>query len=255
MTLVEQVPMERQRLADRPAVLSTQQHQLLSGDFLVSCTGKIAGMSPESNPTQDRNAGRRARRVDAARNRAALVATARRLFDERGIDVPLDEIAKSAALANATLYRHFPTRAELIVAVYATELEELRQASENLLDRRDPGQALADWLRLFVHHVATKRELALALPDDTERGALFTSWHATMQDAASQLLKRAHDAGTVRADITTTDILALASGIALTGLPGTRLDTLLDLVRDGYQAAPAPPAEIQPSSPTRPPAS
>jgi hypothetical protein len=73
-----------------------------------------------------------------------------------------------------------------------------------------------------------------------------------MQDAASQLLKRAHDASTVRADITTTDILALASGIALTGLPGTRLDTLLDLVRDGYQAAPTPPAEIQASSPDTP---
>ena len=51
--------------------------------------------------------------------------------------MPLDEIAKSAALANATLYRHFPSRAELIVAVYATELEELRQASEELLDRSD----------------------------------------------------------------------------------------------------------------------
>jgi AcrR family transcriptional regulator len=205
---------------------------------------KITGMSPESNPTQDRDAGRRARRADAARNRAALVATARRLFDERGIDVPLDEIARSAALANATLYRHFPTRAELIVAVYATELEELRQAGEDLLDRRDPGQALADWLRLLVHHVATKRELALALPDDSERGALFTSWHATMHDAASHLLKRARDAGAVRADITTTHILALASAIALTGLPGTTLDTLLDLIRDGYRTAHGDPGQL-----------
>jgi AcrR family transcriptional regulator len=194
-------------------------------------------MSPEGKAAEDGGAGRRARRVDAARNRAALVAAAKRLFDERGIDVPLDEIAKSTGLANATLYRHFPTRAELIVAVYATELQDLRQASDDLLERPDPGQALADWLRLFVHHVATKRELALALPDDSQRGALFTSWHATMQVAASQLLNRARDAGAVRTGITTTDILALANGIALTGLPNTRLDVLLDLVRDGYQAA------------------
>ncbi|SNQ50907.1 putative tetR-family transcriptional regulator [Frankia canadensis] len=194
-------------------------------------------MSPESNPIQDRDAGRRARRVDAARNRAALVATARRLFDERGVDVPLDEIAKIAGLANATLYRHFPTRAELIVAVYATELEDLRQASDDLLDRPDPGQALAAWLRLFAHHLATKRELALALPDGSERGALFSSWHATMQDAAAQLLNRARSAGAVRGDVSTPDILALVSGIALTGLPNSRLDTLLDLVRDGWASS------------------
>jgi len=193
-------------------------------------------MSPESDASQGRDR-RRARRIDATRNRAALVTAARRLFDERGIDVPLDEIAKRTGVANATLYRHFPTRAELIVAVYATELEDLRQASDDLLDGPDPGQALADWLRLFVHHVATKRELALALPDDSQRGALFTSWHATVRDAASQLLDRAHDAGAVQGDITTTEILALANGIALSGLPSTRLDALLDLVRRGYQSA------------------
>jgi AcrR family transcriptional regulator len=201
-------------------------------------------MSPESNPARDRSAGRRARRVDAARNRAALVATARRLFDERGTGVPLDEIARTAALANATLYRHFPSRAELIVAVYATELEELRQAGEELLGQPDPGQALAGWLRLFAHHVAARRELALALPDDSERGALFTSWHATMHAAAAQLLRRARDAGAVRADITTTQILALASAIALTGLPGTTLDTLLDLIRDGYRTARGDPGQL-----------
>ncbi len=199
-------------------------------------------MSPESDPTHDRDAGRRARRTDAARNRAALVATARRLFEVRGIDVALDEIAKSAGLANATLYRHFPTRAELIVAVYAAELEDLRQAGVGLLNRPDPGQALADWLRLFAHHLATKRELALALPDDSERGALFNSWHATMHDTAARLLHRARAAGAVRGDISTPDLLALVSGIALTGLPTARLDTLLDVVRDGWTSS----TEIQP---------
>jgi hypothetical protein len=58
-----------------------------------------------------------------------------------------------------------------------------------------------------------------------------------MQDAAAQLLNRARDAGAIRADITTPDILALVSGIALTGLPSSRLDTLLDLVRDGWTSS------------------
>jgi AcrR family transcriptional regulator len=165
-----------------------------------------------------------------------LIVAARRLFDERGPDVPLDEVAKVASVANATLYRHFPTRAELIVAVYAEEVAQLKQAGERSLQRPDPGEALDDWLRAFIHHVASKRDLALALPDDSERGALFSDWHAAMQDAASQLVHRARESGAVHADVQASDLLALAAGIALTGLPTTRLDALLDLTRDGYRA-------------------
>lgn len=202
---------------------------------------KVPGTSPESNPARTRDITQRARRVDAERNRDALILAARRLFADRGPDVPLDEVAKTAKVANATLYRHFLTRAELIVAVYAEEVAELGQMSERLLEQPDPGQALADWLRAFVHHVATKRELALALPDDSKRGALFNDWHATMQDASSKLVNRARDAGAIRTDISASDLLALATGIALTGLPTARLDALLDLIRDGYKPATARP--------------
>jgi AcrR family transcriptional regulator len=151
--------------------------------------------------------------------------------------VPLDEIAKTAGIANATLYRHFATRTELIVAVYAEEVTELGKLSERLMDRPDPGQALAEWLRVFVHHVATKRDLALAVPDEQggERDALFAGWHATMHDTAARLLTRAQDAHAARAEVNATDLLALAGGIALTGLPTTELDALVDLIRDGWQ--------------------
>lgn len=195
-------------------------------------------MSPEGLPRQPATRARRARRLDAERNRDALLAAGKRLFDDRGPDVPLDEIARAAGVANATLYRHFPTRAELIVAVYADEVAELSTLGERLLKRSDPGQALADWLRAFVRHVATKRDLALALPDDGgARGVLFEGWHATMHDTAARLLGRARDAGTVRAELSTGDLLAAATGIALTGLPAPRLDSLLDLVRYGYSTA------------------
>lgn len=152
--------------------------------------------------------------------------------------MPLDDIAKAAAVANATLYRHFPTRAELIVAAYAEEVAGLSRLSEEFLHRPDPGQALADWLRAFVQHVATKRALALALPDepDGERGALFAGWHAAMHAAASRLLARAHAAGAVRAELDAGALLALASAIALTGLPAAKLDALLDIAQHGYRA-------------------
>lgn len=202
----------------------------------MRCLGTVTGTSPEEHPSRPTNGPRRARRVDAERNRDALIAAAKRLFDDRGPDVSLDEIAKTAKVANATLYRHFPTRAELIVAVYAEEVTELSELSERLLERSDPSRALTDWLRAFVQHVATKRDLALALPDepDGERGVLFAGWHATMQQAASRLLTRAQDAHAIRAELSAADLLVLATGIALTGLPAARLEVLLDLVRDGY---------------------
>jgi AcrR family transcriptional regulator len=217
-----------------PPVLSGQQ---CSGSFpgkspFCDLT-RVTGTSPENKPSPSSG---RARRVDATRNRDALLAAARRLLDEHGPHVPLDEIAKAAEVANATLYRHFPTRADLIVAVYAEEVGALSDLSEQLLNRPDPGQALADWLRAFVQHVVTKRDLALALPDapGDKRGALFADWHATMRDAAARLLTRAQADGTVRSDLRTDDLLALATGIALTGLPTPRLKKLLELIRHGY---------------------
>jgi AcrR family transcriptional regulator len=192
-------------------------------------------MSPESN-ARGSSVVSRARRADAERNRDALIAAAERLFDERGPDAPLDEIAKRAGVANATLYRHFATRAELILAVYAEEVAELAELAERLRGADDPGEALTDWLRAFVRHVAEKRGLALALPDepDRRRGALFADWHATMHTAAERLLKRALAAGTVRGEIRAADLLALATGIAMTGLPQNRLEALLALARHGY---------------------
>ena len=71
-----------------------------------------------------------------------------------------------------------------------------------------------------MDHVTTKRELALALLDNSDRASLFAGWHATMRNADSQLTTRARDAGTVRTDLTdltACDLLALAGSIALTG--------------------------------------
>ncbi|MGW0252606.1 TetR/AcrR family transcriptional regulator [Nocardia goodfellowii] len=193
-------------------------------------------MSPENQ-----TAGRaRPRRADAARNRAALLTAARQLFGERGTDVSFDEVAKTAKVANATLYRHFATRADLIAAVYAEEITDLDDYSRRLADHADPDQALTDWLRAFVHHIATKRDLALAIPDDPDgqRGSLFAHWHTTMQAAATRLLSRAQQLHAVQSELTVADLLAVAAGIALTGLPEHRLDALLGLLRNGYRETP-----------------
>lgn len=177
----------------------------------------------------------RPRRADAQRNYELLLAAAKEIFDEQGVDAPLDDVARRAGVGNATMYRHFPTRRELIIAVYADEVTELCARGEALLGEMPAGDALFDWLRMFVAHVATKRELALVLADDHDgqRSALFRRWHEAMHSTASALLARAQQAGAVRAEVSASDLLALANGTALTGVDSDQTERLLLLVRHG----------------------
>jgi AcrR family transcriptional regulator len=181
-------------------------------------------MSPDSH---------RSLRADARRNRDALVAAAAAVFEGSGPDAPLDVVARRAGLGNATLYRHFPTRADLLVAVFAEEVETLRGKGETLLAADRPVDALFEWLASFIEHVASKRDLATAVPADSARSALFDRWHASMRETASALLARARDAGEVAAEVDAADLLALCSGIAASGVGDEQFDRLLRLVRRG----------------------
>lgn len=175
------------------------------------------------------------RRADARRNRERLLATAREIFAERGTGAPLDEIARRAGIGNATMYRHFPTRHELIIAVYADEVAELCARGDALLAAGPPGDALMEWLRAFVAHVSEKRDLAQAIPDDQEgaRSTLFGRWHEAMHATTSGLLARAQESGAVRAGLDATDLLILASGIALSGAGPERTGRCLGLLWGG----------------------
>ena len=128
-------------------------------------------------------------RADAARNVQALITAAKELFDEQGTDIALDEVARRAGVGNATLYRNFPTRADLIVAVYADEVAELCLHGAALLMTESAGEGLFAWLDRFVVHVATKRALALAgTENNNERSTeLFDTWHAAMRKVAGDL--------------------------------------------------------------------
>jgi AcrR family transcriptional regulator len=167
-------------------------------------------MSPDS---------KRGPRADATRNAARLLAAARAVLAEAGNDVAFDVIARRAGVGNATLYRHFPTRADLLAAVYAEEVEALCRRGADLAGSLEPADALFEWLDAFVVHVATKRALALAATEGVEdrRSVLFQQWHASITTTADRLVRRARVA--LRPDLTTTDILTLASGVALAADP------------------------------------
>lgn len=185
----------------------------------------------------------RAQRADAARNADAIVLAAEHLFAERGPDVPFDEVARRAGVGNATLYRHFPTRSDLLVAVYGGQVAELCRRAERPRGNLPPETALFDWLDAFVEHVAGKRELALAVTDtaDGRRTALFDEWHATITATAARLLSAAQESGAVRPDVGARDVLALLSAVAAAGGDAAHAHRLLGIVRHGLQA-PAPTA-------------
>ncbi|MEV4257771.1 TetR/AcrR family transcriptional regulator [Spirillospora sp. NPDC049652] len=175
-------------------------------------------------------------RADAARNAALLLASAEALFAERGPDVPLDEVAKRAGVGNATLYRHFPTREDLLIAVYADEVERLLRLGRELASASS-GEALYVWLDEFVAHVAAKRDLAMAITEtpDGRRSRLFHEWHTALNEAAETLAVRAKAAGTLKDDIATADLLALVSGGAMTAGNADDARRLLRLLRDGLE--------------------
>lgn len=151
------------------------------------------------------------------------------------VDAPLDDIARRAGVGNATMYRHFPTRRELIIAVYAEEVTELCARGQSLLAEDPPGDALFGWLQDFIAHVAAKRELALSITDDRagQRSSLFDRWHHSMRTTASALLTRAQSAGAVRSDLDVSELLALANGIALTATDAAQAERLVLVVRQG----------------------
>ena len=183
-------------------------------------------MSP-SSPTA------KPRRADARRNYEILVMAAREVFAEQGAGAPLDEVARRAGVGNATMYRHFAARHELLVAVYADEIAALCARAGTLAGELAADDALFAWLYGFVEYVAGKRDLALVLTGDHGGGPLFDRWHQAMLGTVTVLLTRAQRAGTVRTDIDPADVLLLACGVALTGTDPTRQRRLLDVLRNG----------------------
>jgi len=166
-------------------------------------------------------------RADATRNAGRLLAAARELVAERGAEVPLDEVAKRAGVGNATLYRHFPTRADLLVAVYADEVDRLAKLGAET--------DLFTWLDAYVEHVTTKRALALAATEGPpgRRAELSGRWHRTITETAAALVARS--APELRPGLTAKDLLALATGVALTAADPAHARRLLALVRTGVQ--------------------
>ncbi|MFI6517867.1 TetR/AcrR family transcriptional regulator [Spirillospora sp. NPDC050679] len=148
-------------------------------------------------------AATRPQRADARRNKEALLDAAAAAFVASGVEVPVRDIAARAGVGMGTIYRHFPTRADLIIAVYRHQIEACAEAGPALLaDGASPHAALGRWIDLFVDFLVTKHGLAAALQSD-EAG--FETLHAYFLDrlvpVCARLLDAAAAAGEIRSDL------------------------------------------------------
>jgi AcrR family transcriptional regulator len=178
-------------------------------------------------------------RADARRNYGLLVEQARIAFAESGVDASLDEIARRAGVASGTLYRHFPTRLDLIEAVLAEQIAELVGLGRGLLGAEDEFDALSVWLRAALLHALTYRGLSAAVMNsalDREHG-LVSAWHAELFDVGAALLDRARRSGVVVAEANETDVLKMVGAIAWaahdTPDSSAQADRLLALLLNG----------------------
>ncbi|MGW0907349.1 TetR/AcrR family transcriptional regulator [Streptomyces sp. NPDC002853] len=187
------------------------------------------------------------RRRDARRNWDLLVGAAREVFAEQGLEAPLDVIARRAGVGNATLYRNFPTRAALVDAVFRDVLTGTMTAGEEARTAPDAWAALNAYLRAVFVTLAADRGTNDLMTTHLEGVEALQAVHAHNRETMDVLLGRGREQGTIRADVTTEDVLfALAAlGRAIPALTSATTPDAwhrpLTLLLSGLRATPPTP--------------
>lgn len=184
-------------------------------------------------------AGDRPLRADAQRNRDRIIETARALFRERGADCSLDEVAKRAGVGPGTLYRHFPTREDLIDAVMKDWAERVIADAEKVAGAGlSPRETLQTWFQRFIANVGIYQGAArkvLAAVDDPS-----SPIHRKCQVLAlanEQVITHIREVGALRDGVDAREVLRLVSGVAAVvddaGLEESQAEPMLAIVIDG----------------------
>ena len=168
--------------------------------------------------TKKRSTTPRKPRSDALRNRERILEVAKAAFTRQGANASLEEIAKQAGVGAGTLYRHFPTRDELIEGVYRNEVGKLAAAAARFAETMSPLEALRAWMLLLVEYIASKHIIAPAL--NTIAGGpsrLHEGSRSLIQGAIDGLVKRAKRSGDLRRDLDAYDLLRALIGVSHVG--------------------------------------
>jgi AcrR family transcriptional regulator len=179
-------------------------------------------------------------RADARRNREAVIAAAKKLFADQGLDAQMPDVAKGARVGVGTVYRHFPTKDDLIAALVADRFERLAQKARDALETADAWQGISDFIRFAAQIQADDRGLCEVMgsrPDVMDAAARAVG----LPQLCEQLVKRGQRAGQLRRDVVWEDIPAIACGLgritqASVGPASGRWPRLVEIVLDGLRA-------------------
>ena len=178
------------------------------------------------------------KRADAQRNLDALVEAAKAVFDASGVDAPVREIAARAGVGIATVYRHFPQRADLVAAVYRREVDACVAAAETLARDHEPFDSLVRWLHRYTSFIATKHGMASAYRSGVPAfEALPGYFREHLEPALRSLLDAAANAGHVRSDIAPYELLRAVANLCVqpADVPPNHARRMVDLLIDGLR--------------------
>ena len=196
------------------------------GPKRADARSEAADARPESAEPRPESADARPKRADARRNEQTLLDAAAAIFVTSGVEAPVRDIAAKAGVGTGTIYRHFPTRADLIIAVYRHQVEACAEAGPALLaTAASPHAALGQWINLFVDFLVTKHGLAAVLQSDD---AGFETLHAYFLDrlvpVCDQLVAAAVAAGEISSDLSGYGIMRATGNLCIGAAEDPRYD-------------------------------
>lgn len=180
----------------------------------------------------------RPQRADAVRNRERVIAAARKVMAHKGLDAQMDEVARCAKVGVGTVYRHFPTKDDLVEALAVARFERLAELAREALEREEPWQAFCDFMHAAARIQSEDRALSEVLvsrPETMRRAADSVG----MLELVGEIMRRAQACGALRADADPRDVpMAMCALAGTAQSPFTDPDRYIGLIIDGMRAAP-----------------
>jgi AcrR family transcriptional regulator len=201
----------------------------------------MATTSKTPTSAQEAPQASRALRADARRNREAVLAAARARLAEDGLDGPIEHIARAAGVGVGTVYRHFPSKRELIVALVRDRFERMAERTEEALAADDPWQAFCDLMRYAAELQMRDRALSQFLAEQPELG-YCQAVDTGLTELTAQLIAKAQRSGGMRKDAVVEDVptLLCALGAVTANAAGTmpelNWERYVQIVLDGLRA-------------------
>ena len=180
-------------------------------------------------------------RADARRNREAVLVAARERFGKCGLECQMEDIARTAGVGVGTVYRHFPTKGDLIAALVSDRFQRLAERAEEALAQENPWEAFCDLMRFSAKHQVRDRALSEFLSSQPELGQ-HEAVQSGLADLTAQLITKAQRAGGMRKDAVIEDVPTLICGLgavtagAAGNMPELNWERYVEIMLDGLRA-------------------